>query len=411
MTERRRSYPLSRGNPLGPVYVSVLLFMTAEGALHILLPPFLSLEHGLGPAAIGALVGVFAAASLAARLPAGMAYTVARARLLLLMGGSASALAFVLLPLAPNALAIGGLMVLDGLGWSVATTTQMALVLALKPKETPTGSAMGWYAGFTGLGNASAGIGGGLLAELVGLSPSFVVLSFVLVLGTALMVRAVPRSSARVERKESAHRSSGVAGVHLFGTIPAVVWAAVVVMFYINFVNGIANTFHPLLALSAGLTLWQIGFLASCRGWTSSASRMTSGAVFSRYSAARLTTPLVLMASVSLFLISPLRGSFALQIPLFLAMGLSRGLLRVTASVSAFEGVGNDERRHGLTAALLHGGLDAGKIAGPVLGGFLAHAIGLAAMFQVVPVVLVAVYGVLLLGARRSTSRRPAVSQ
>ncbi len=88
-------------------------------------------------------------------------------------------------------------------------------------------------------------------------------------------------------------------------------------------------------------------------------------------------------------------------------MGLSRGLLRVTASVSAFEVVGEDERQHGLTSAVLHGGLDAGKIAGPVLGGLVAHVIGLAAMFQVILVVIMAVYLALLLGARRSGLRPP----
>ncbi len=405
MTERGGRNPLARGNPLAPLLISTFLFMGAEGALHVLVPPFLSLELGLGPAAIGALVGVFGAASLAARLPSGMAYTVARAKRLLLAGGAVSTLAFLLLPLAPNAASVGALMALDGLGWSVATTTQMALVVAAKPDGFSTASAMGWYAGFTGLGNASAGIGGGLLAELVGLRWSFVVLAGVLAVGTAVMVRAVPRSEAPVDRGRRGAGPGLRAALGSFRAMPVVVWAAVLVMFYINLVNAIANTFHPLLALSAGLSLWQIGFLASCRGWTSSASRLTSGALFQRVSASGLTTPLVLAASIALFLIPPLRTSFALQIPLFLTMGLSRGLLRVTASVSAFEVVGEDERQHGLTSAVLHGGLDAGKIAGPVLGGLVAHAIGLAAMFQVIPVVIVAIYLALLLGARRSGLR------
>src|SRR5207249_2786269 len=69
--------------------------------------------------------------------------------------------------------------------------------------------------------------------------------------------------------------------------------------------------------------------------------------------------------------------SFLLQIPLFLIAGVSRGLLRVTGSADAFEGAGEDERRHGVTAALLYGGLDLGKIAGPVIGGVVAGAFGI----------------------------------
>ena len=399
MTESARGRAGRRG--LALVYASIFLFMVSEAAVHVLVPPYLSVEFGLQPAAIGTIVGVFAFASLLARLPAGAAYTVRRAKRLLLVGGALSALSFALLPLATGPLSLTALMALDGLGWSLATTVQLALLVAAKPHGMSTASAMGWYSGFTGLGHASAGVLGGVLGDNLGLRPSFVVLAALLVAGTALIVAAVPTTSAGVAGDDHPHL--GLTGaVAAFRTMPVLVWVGVLVMFYINFVNGVVNTFHPVLALAAGLSLTQIGILASCRGWTSSISRLSSGAVFSRIGTSGLTTPLVLASAAAMFLIPPLRSFFWLQIPLFLAMGLARGLLRVTGSTDAFEAVGSDERRHGITAAVLHGGLDAGKVAGPVVGGVVAQAVGLATMFQVLPVVVVAVYAALLLAARRA---------
>ena len=387
---------------LAPVYASIFLFMAAEAALHVLVPPYLAFEYGLEPAAIGLVVGVFAFASLAARLPAGAAYTVARGKRLLLLGGSLSALAFVLLPFAPGAASLTALMALDGLGWSLATTVQLALLVAAKPHGMSTASAMGWYSGFTGLGHSTAGVLGGVLGDTLGLRTSFFVLAGMLALGTLVIVRAVPANGERALPHEE-HRGLGLSGSLLaFRAMPLLVWAGVLVLFSINFVNGVVNTFHPVLALAAGLSLTQIGFLASCRGWTSSLSRLGSGVLFARVRASGLTAPLFVLTATAVFLIAPLRSFFWLQIPLFLAMGLARGLLRVTASADAFDAVGEDERRHGITAAVLHGGLDAGKVAGPVVAGLVAQAVGLVAMFQVVPVLVLALYGALSVAGRRA---------
>jgi uncharacterized membrane protein YtjA (UPF0391 family) len=94
-------------------------------------------------------------------------------------------------------------------------------------------------------------------------------------------------------------------------------------------------------------------------------------------------------------------ASFVLQVPLFLLAGLSRGLLRVTGSADAFDAAGEDDRRHGLTSAVLYGGLDLGKIVLPVVGGVVAHAWGITTMLRVVPLVLLALYLVLSAAARR----------
>jgi hypothetical protein len=160
--------------------------------------------------------------------------------------------------------------------------------------------------------------------------------------------------------------------------------------------------------LAAGLTLTEIGILSSCRSGASSIVRLGSGALFARVGSAGLTLPLMVISAASLVVLPTVQASFVLQVPLFLATGLSRGLLRVSGSAGAFEAAGDHERQHGLTAALVHSGLDVGKITGPLVGGGVAQVLGLSTMFRVLPLALLATYLALHFASRRSMQRVPA---
>ena len=362
----------------------------------------------LGPASIGVIIGAFAVASLAARLPAGLTYSVRRGGAFLLLGGACSAVAFALIPFTTSPVALGALSALNGVGWSVATTAQLALLVARRPGGVTTAEAMGWFSGATALGNVAAGVMGGGIADLIGLRPTFYVLAATPLFGALLMARTATSTSGVGEAAlvESPPRSPIVRSIT---GLPLAVWVGVLVMFFINGLNAVTNTFHPVIALAAGLSLTQIGALSSVRSWASSSSRFGSGPVFSRFDPAALTLPLVIAGCLATSAIPSVIDSFVLQIPLFLIAGVSRGLLRVTGSADAFEGSGEDERRHGVTAALLYGGLDLGKIAGPVIGGVVAGAFGIATMFRVVPFGFLVLYLVLAIPARRAL--RPASSQ
>jgi predicted MFS family arabinose efflux permease len=370
----------------------------------VLISPYLSQELELGPGAIGAVVGVFGFASLLARLPSGMAYSSRRRRKLLLLGGGLSCAAFLLVPVVSGPVPFAALMALDGFGWSVATTTQLAAVVAARPGGIALASAMGWYSGMTGLGNTAGGALGGVVADRLGFAAGFLTLAGLVALGTAAMVLAAPSGSGDAPVATSSPRSrmrghareAWAAIVHM----PLPVWIGMLVMVYINFASGIVQTFHPVLVLAAGLTLSEVGVLSSCRSWASSTVRLGSGPLFARIGRVNLTLPLVFLSAASLFMIPAVRSSFAWQVPLFLAIGMSRGLLRVTGSTDAFEAVDDHERQHGLTAALVHSGLDIGKIAGPVIGGVAAELAGLAAVFRVLPAVLLGLYVALFLAAR-----------
>jgi MFS family permease len=389
-----------------PTYLSVFFFTAGASALSVVMPVYLSRDAKLGPEVIGLVIGAFAVASLAARLPIGLAYSVRRGTVFLLAGGACSALSFALTPFTTSAVALGALSALNGVGWSVATTAQLALLVARRPHGVSTAEAMGWFSGATALGNVAAGVMGGGIADLIGVRPSFYVLAATPLVGALLMSRTAPRA---VEPEGGAAAAPRAPIVRSITGLPLAVWVGVLVMFFINGLNAVTNTFHPVIALAAGLSLTQIGALSSVRSWASSSSRFGSGPVFSRFDPAVLTLPLVVAGCLATSAIPSVIDSFLLQIPLFLIAGVSRGLLRVTGSADAFEGVGEDERRHGVTAALLYGGLDLGKIAGPVIGGVVAGAFGIATMFRVVPLGFLVLYLVLAIPARRAL--RPASSQ
>jgi predicted MFS family arabinose efflux permease len=391
---------------LAPVYVSVFLFVAGNSALSVLVPVYLSRHAHLGVTTIGAVVGVFGVASLAARLPVGLAYSFARGRVFLLAGGGLTAAAFALAPFVRDPVVFGALMALNGLGWSIATTAQLALLVARPPGDVSTAAAMGWFSGATGLGNMVGGVLGGASADLIGLRPTFFVLAATPLLGALLMTQKVGASTL-ISREEADRVRHGRSWRLLFD-MPVAVWAGVLVMFFINGLNAVTNTFHPVLAVGAGLSLTQIGALSSIRSWASSSSRFGSGPLFARFDPAGFTMPLVIVGTLATCLIPSVITSFLIQIPLFAVAGLSRGLLRVTGSADAFDAAQGDDRRHGLISALLYGGLDLGKIVLPVVGGTVAGVWSIATMFRVVPLALLLLYLALAVPARRAVQAEGA---
>lgn len=356
---------------------------------------------------MGILVGAFAFASLIARLPVGAAYTLERASKLLLFGGGVSVAAFILVPFVTHPLLFGGLMALDGIGWALATTTQLAVLVAARPRGLETAEAMGWYSGATGLGHTIAGGLGGGLADLLGFRASFFILAALTASGALVLYGAVERARRASRSAQPAEAEVRVKPktpkFHALRGLSPLVWAGTSVMVYINLLNGVVGTFHPIMALGAGLTLTQIGILSSCRSWASSSIRLGSGPIFARIPAAKMTSPLMIIGALSVISIPLLRSSFLLQVPLFLMTGLARGLLRVTGSSEAFDAAEDSEDHHGMIAALLHAGLDLGKVGGPVLGGLVAQFAGIGPMFVIVPTALVVVYASLLMWVRRGS--------
>ena len=405
--------PLDPRNPLAGLYVSTGLFELAEGALRFLVPINLH-ARGLSPAQIGLVIFAFSLTSLLSRGVAGALFRPDRARALIIGAGLASTVAYLLTPFVSDVASFTVLMAVDGFGWGVATTCLLTMLLLCTPATIPSAVAMGWYIGFQGLAMAIATTVGGVLGQTLGIAPAMLVLATLPVVAAVFISVRLPPVLRPTDRPvEPAdpdapapdRRSRIGTSVRRLGLLPVAVWSAALVAVYLNVMNGLLQSFFPLLGLGLGLTVAQIGTLSSVRSGISSVARFGAGWLFERVGPGRLHLPLLTLSAATLTIL-PSVGAYLLMLPLFAANGISRGLLRVTTSASAMEQTPGHPA--GMAAAVMTAGLDVGKMLGPLNGGIVAAAIGLEAMFRIVPFAFLALYGVIYLPAFRGRRMTPA---
>ena len=414
--------PLDPRNPLAGVYLSATLFELAEGALRFLVP--LNLDaRGLGPEQIGLVIFAFSTTSLLARGFTAGVFTHARARRLIVLAGLGSTVAYLLTPFVGEVWAFALLMSIDGFGWGVATTALLAVMMVSTPREMSSAVAMGWFVGFQGIAFALATTIAGLLADAFGIQEAMLILATVPVLAASLIALRLPRPTVDVSGvapvggfepdEPEVHGAGRVRatlrrGLRSVGALPFAVWAAAVVAVYLNIMNGLLASFYPLLGLSLGLSIAQIGSLSSMRSAVSSVARFGAGWLFARVPAHRLHLPLLATSAATLAIL-PSIPSYVAQFPAFALNGMSRGLLRVTTGAAAMDAMAGSQA--GLAAAAMTAGLDVGKMIGPLVGGFVAGAFGLEAMFRIVPLVFLGLVVVLYLATPRDRLRQAPAAE
>ena len=402
--------PLDPRNPLAGVYLATMLFELAEGALRFLVPINLH-ERGLGPSAIGFVIFAFSLTSLLSRGVAGALFKPDRARLLIVGAGLASTIAYLCTPFVSDIVSFTILMAIDGFGWGMATTCLLAMMMLCTPLSISPAVAMGWYIGFQGIAFALATTIGGLLAQAFGVQLAMLTLATLPVLAASLVALRLPPvvramddpATLPLEEGEdtvvatSGPRASVLGAVRRVGLLPFAVWSAALVAVYLNVMNGLLQSFFPLLGLAVGLSVAQIGTLSSVRSAVSAVARFGAGWIFSHITPHRAHLPLLAMSAATLALL-PSAGTYFLHLPLLALNGVSRGLLRVTTTATAMEETPGHQA--GVAAAVMSSGLDIGKMLGPLIGGVVATLVGVDTMFRVVPFVFLAVYLVLYFAAR-----------
>ena len=422
VAERQIRNPLDPRNPLAGVYVATMLFELAEGALRFLVPINLH-DRGLGPSAIGLVVFAFSFTSLLSRGFTGALFRPDRARFLIVGAGLASTLAYLATPFVTHPAAFTALMAIDGFGWGMATTVLLAMMMLCTPASISPAVAIGWYIGFQGIAFAVATTVGGVLADLVGIQLAMLILATLPVAAASLIGLRLPPVVREMEvdpgigvgRADGAAVDGWLAGARArlvgalarVGLLPVAVWTAALVGVYLNVMNGLLQSFFPLVGLAAGLSVAQIGTLSSVRSGVSAVARFGAGWLFERVPAHRLHLPLLTMSAATLALI-PSAGSYIVHVPLFAMNGISRGLLRVTTSAAAMEETPGHQA--GIAAAVMTAGLDVGKMLGPLVGGLVATAVGVGTMFRIIPFAFLVVYLGLYLAAARRGQRASAGS-
>jgi MFS family permease len=425
--ERRIRNPLDPRNPLSGVYLATMLFELAEGGLRFLLPLTLA-ERGVGVEGIGFVIAVFSFTSLISRGFVGGVFRYDRARRLIVAAGIASTAAFLLLPFGDSVPVYALLMAADGFGWGVATTVLLAVVMTVTPSTMSSAVAMGWYVGFQGIALALATTVAGILAQWLGVQAAMMVLATIPVVAAILISLRLPRFEVAVEPGRQPTVDDGededvsapgrfawirggfAAARRIVVGLPAAVWAAAIVAVYLNVMNGLLQSFFPLLGIAAGMTLAQVGTLSTIRVGVSSVARFGAGVIFGLVKPRYLHWPLLTMSAMTVVVLPWTVFSYALTVPFLALNGISRGLLRVTTGAAAMDALRGQQA--GAAAAVMTAGLDVGKMIGPLLGGIIAGAFGLEVMFVVVPLAFFALYTVFYVAAiiQRRRSDRAALS-
>jgi MFS family permease len=383
-----------------PLYVASTVLTLGEGSFNLLVPPYMKSQH-VGELLIGTAVSIYGITSLVSRIPAGALYRSHRAWSLVAFGCLLSSVSFALISQTSNGALLATWVALDGVGFAVATTANMAALIERRPPDTNAGVVMGWYTGALGAGYALAGFIGGPLGDWLGPGQAMLVLALAPIAAGLLLARTIHATRpARVDGEPEMRP----AWFRSFHGLSALVWLAFFVTLYINLVSGVVLTFFPIYGLAIGLTLTQIGVLQGIHGATAAAVRFLSG-VFFRWVSYERTLPLMVVASgASVALIGGVKIFVILAIA-WGGLGLTRGLLRVASAALVMDSAGDVDSKQGAASGVYLAGLDLGKVLGPLVGGVGAETVGLRTTFLAVSAGFPAVYFVLAAVLRRRRTR------
>ena len=186
------------------------------------------------------------------------------------------------------------------------------------------------------------------------------------------------------------------------------------IVLYLNLLSDSVDTFFPVFGPTIGISLAAVGILRAFKSGAALFIRSTGG-LFLRFLDYRTVTLIAVLAAAGATMALPLSASLVVLVPLFIVLGLTRGVLRATSAATIAE-LRNEGRDVGLASGVYNSGLDIGAIAGPSLGGAIASALGIAQMFPVIAVISLAAWLAVALSspatrAESGLARRPRLAK
>jgi MFS family permease len=354
---------------------------TAKGTAEIVYSPYLA-GYGYNLTLIGILTSLFAVLQLASRVPVGIAYRADRAKrqfalALVVFGASTSGFAFA----NGGPIVVVALSVLLGFAFGSIGTLGLALAIDVTGGRRA-GSSMAWYTAAISLGYALGSVIGGSLAEKIGI-PATLGMIGLLPIASAAAVLALPTIEGAPFPMD---RGQGLRGLFAAaGKLDRRVWLAFVIVLYINVLSDSTDTFFPVFAPTIGISLALVGVLRAFKSGAAIFIR-TTGVILLRFVDYRTVTVVAIVAAAVATIALPLSASLVALVPIWIVLGLTRGILRATSAATIAE-LRNEGRDVGLASGVYNSGLDIGAIVGPALGGVIASAFGIGAMFQIVAVI------------------------
>lgn len=363
---------------------------------------------------IGFLFSLFALMNLAARLPAGLFYSPARAKMLLssslvLMAISSAGYAF-----GKGPLVLVALTSLHGIAFGSITTILLALCIDLRPPNYSGAVMMGWFTAFMSVGFGIGGFFSGFIAHSFGFAQTFWSSALFPFLALGLLAslkldkqqaKPIMGSGKGEVPLSKALKNGAINLLHGLRHLDDRIIVATILSFYINFLVDTMDTFFPLYALDVGLTLAAIGVLKSVRSFFAAGIRPLAGFLFQWVDIDTVNNVSLLVTVLVIALVPSFTsmGMFLLLLPL---IGLARGLTRVSTAVMVVEASSgsNSSQGTGIASSIYNMGLDLGSVCGPIVGGMVASALGIPTMFRLLPSLLLLTYFLILIGKRRFDS-------
>jgi MFS family permease len=308
-----------------------------------------------------------------------------------------------------DAVLFGAIRALQGFAVGMATTVNMALFMDSLPPGGNRHRHLAAYASALSLGFTVGGLGGGLLGYWLGYRPAFLCAAlFPLLAG--LCVTTPVRGSERPPRPP-APASLG-ARLRLFGAaiLQPQVANVSIVSFFLQVFHQMGQTFVPLYALNVGLNLASIGFLRGTHSLVNTLARPFGGEV-TRWLGYNRVAVLGMVLIAGMMMLTPWQDGLVGLVVLFVGIGLGRAAVLVANTVSVAD-IPEGTVSRGVAVGIYNATRDLGGIAGPIIGGYIAAAVGLRPFFWVGPPLMLVVFGLLMWptirGARSASLVQPS---
>jgi predicted MFS family arabinose efflux permease len=273
----------------------------------------------------------------------------------------------------------------------------MARFIDALPPGVDRARAMGYFSASLALGLTVGNGTAGFVGEYFGYAVAFYCAAGFYALGAALAATLPgPSTPVRKARTRAATGGGPWAAVRTLVNDPALVTVALAA-FLGAFMQQVSGAFLPLYGLSVGLALSEVGLVRVFTAFTNVLARGGASPLVQRFGRRRVQHVGIGLQALGLMAISICTTFWALLLAMIWVASW-RAIVLVANTVSLTEDV--DERRvsRGVAAGVFNAAIDLGNLASPALGGVIAEQYGLAVMFRVVPLVVLALYAIVNLG-------------
>jgi DHA1 family multidrug resistance protein-like MFS transporter len=361
--------------------VPIVAVAIQSNSASTVIPPYL--DHMRLPVAlIGTLISLGPIFALAARLPVGLLYNRARARMLVSLAVLAMGVTNYFYSFALNSWSFAIVHCLNGFAYSAVTTLYMAFYVdSLAPDENRN-HAMGYYVGSLALGYSTGNFFGGLIADHWGYAWTFqlgALLSLVAVALLWLLHGPSANGESKAKAKETAKLTSKDS---LKALLEPELATVVLVALFLNLLHQMGGVFISLYGLGVGMSLTQIGIVRAAYAGCNAVTRPISGHVVNKFGHRGLSYFGLPLQAMILMLV-PLFTTFGTIVVVYVASGFMRAIVLVANAVGLVQDVPEAKVRRGLASGVYNAAGDLGNILGPSIGGLIAHATSIASVFVV----------------------------